>query len=1757
MYVSTILGLGARLTRVFALLDIAPRWRGAWLTLLVAAGAAQAAPLPVSLPLTVTVANSVGNKINSLTLTTSTTPPAASIKGLALLNSDGAQHGVYTAIAWLPNPLSGSVDLIAADPGKHQIVRYSGPNYGTSKVIFTWTKAGSGPAKPVGLSVDATGNLYVISPSCSDDSTPGVWVLPFVNNTFGKPVLIDRTFNGAKTAALAEVLVAPTSASPNASGAQAWQAGDLLVLVGDSFNARVMVYTKSVLGLYTGPTPPLALAGPTSTAVTQRQFSGLGAVPLAMDVWPADAGHGVSLLTTTADGRILRFDSAKGAFGADFASGLGLNLTRIKVGNYLNVPYAFVSQVVSSNGGRVLQYGAPPAAGANKPLASITSGLAAPSALAVTMSGSAPASSCTAPATCEILGPQLSVQIGSLAGGTVSFPNANILQDQCIVSNDPRASVINGVWSCAGGNLDVANYCPNFPHTVLPPYMCGHAGQSGTGFVVLKETAIAVDTNPLINNSFIQVAADPALVVPGPYTLTCPTPGNFSVPLMAYAPRSDLPLVEGSIVEDVTTPYFVDLTGYCDKSGTSVHTASMFAYGLGLNMAPSGLPAGLPGFVTTKYTNTLATLQNAQPQISGSQVYANLYSYITQSNNYFGNASLNANYGCAANFMASADAYLRKPATLSAFSFAAPPGNPNAAGELDGRFANIYMSLVTYFLPAQGINATWPVTGPPASPVPPCATITASSPTVVQGQAATLTFGPVATPDGGQYYPPTQCTVSGTSGNLLTPYNAPQTAGSVSTGALTTLGTYTATLMCTGYGGSSGNAQTTLTVVPPLPQITTGLSATPASAAAGGTTALSWATSNATSCSISGAGLALSALPANSGGTVVTLPAGQAPGAYTLTLSCSGAAGAAPATSSLPFTVTANPPLITAPLAVAPNSVLAGASTSLSWASSNATSCSISGAGLSLTGLPASSIGTSVVVPAADAPGLYLLTLSCAGAAGTAVATSTAPLTVAALPPPVITTFTASPTNVLGGGYTTLTWTTSNVVANGCSITGAGTSLSDQPASGAASIPVTAGVGVTYPITLTCYDTSGTTTASATVNVTAPVLQTLNLSASGPQTVLLGGTLNLSASGGYSDGGTQDVSLLATWSSADPTVATVTNSQAPAVVAGQFPGVTTISASMPGVSAASVQVTVPTPAATFTVNGGASATVTTGTSVTLAWSTTGYDPSINCLIVPTSGIELTVPSGAGSTTTTSATATTITYLLSCPQLSPVPSVTVTFTTPVAPPVPMLIGPQGMAFDASGNLWVASSGDGQVLVYTPTPMFQQNYGQYVLSPGSTRTAGLTTPARIAFDPSTGRSTSGNLYVADLGNGSTPASVVAFNAAGSPIPGYTYTAVSQPRGVAVDAASSVYVADSAGNAGDIQVLTPGASALTQAALWTQDSAHVPFQSIGALAFNALTGDLGTAIGGSNQATFYNYAHCGSQPCLIPVQDSAVQPAITGLSGPTGVAFDSSSNVYVVNGTGTIGKYQAGTSAALPLTLSGSAPAPLTGSQGVAVDAQGNIYVANTPNNSIQVYDSSGVYQYTMGNIAIEAKPYYDANFQATTAAYLDWSSPGLPASATCSLSSSDGVYSNTPEPLSSGGLLVTPAAGATLPVTYTLTCADAGGTPSVASVQLPSVSITPSYLFQGSTVIAGAYGQAPIVSVPANATGYQFNFAAAGVPTGSSCQFTSPNLNFPSPAEYVSISYVLPTPRTPGPFTASYSCTVGSYTTNTASWTLLLQ
>lgn len=191
----------------------------------------------------------------------------------------------------------------------------------------------------------------------------------------------------------------------------------------------------------------------------------------------------------------------------------------------------------------------------------------------------------------------------------------------------------------------------------------------------------------------------------------------------------------------------------------------MLAFGLGLNAASSGLGSGqgsgLPGFVNTKFDNLLSTIQAATT--IATNVSMQLQGYVLQSQAYF-NSAVNNNvvdgYSCAANSIASADAYAR--ANYSAFLPGAPPsGNYNPLGEIDGRLANLFLTIDAYFL-MQVPNATWPATN-----VPPCVTLSASPTTVSTGSALQLSWGP-ATPTYPLTYQPSSCTVSGSQGTLLT-----------------------------------------------------------------------------------------------------------------------------------------------------------------------------------------------------------------------------------------------------------------------------------------------------------------------------------------------------------------------------------------------------------------------------------------------------------------------------------------------------------------------------------------------------------------------------------------------------------------------------------------------------------------------------------------------------------------------------------------------------------------------------------------------------------------------------------------------------------------------------------------------------------------------------------------------------------------------------------------------------------------------------
>jgi hypothetical protein len=805
---------------------------GAAALLAVASLHAQTAPVPTvpvaQIGLTAVNSNG-GNALYNVTVTPNT--PATSgalITGTAVLNTDGGTRGSYFAVARVPNSVTSAMDLIVADAASNRIVRYPGPgpaSYAVSTPIFTWSKIASGPKYPIALAADVAGNVFAATAAPPFDNA-ALWVLPFNATTgaYGAPILVDDTCG-----LITEVLVATTSATPVGAAAPAWNAGDVLILVNDILNPRVLVYSQaSIAGLLANPGHELG--NPTSTAVASSLLR--GTLPIGMDIWPADATHGVSLLLTTAGGRVMRFDSGSGAMTADFTSGLGLGLQRIKVGTYSTLTYAFVSQFTQARG-KILQFGAPPASGANLPLASLSTGNNDPQGLAVSSAGSVPATACVASGGCAPLGAQLTTQLSGPGSGNLPSA-APLLEENCVVKSDPRVSVslvAPTSWTCDGTNLDVANLCQGFPHTVLPGTMCGHSGPTGSGFVVVKSTAKAVDGSA--NNAFFQHTVDPNVPLPGPLNLKCP-----QLEVFAWAPRSDLPLIEGTTDEGGPASggnYFLELTGFCDNGGGTSHVLSMMAYGLGLNSDTTGMPAGMSGFVTDKFTHLTHTISAASGQISDPTVAATVQGYVDQAQGFFkGGVSESASNGhsCAMNSLASGDAYVR--ANLPAFSGLAPPGNPNPAGDIDGRLANLFLPIDLYFL-HQPANAEWPTNN-----VPPCVALTLTPTPVILSSAgpvaATLSWGPAPT----VYplsFPATQCSISASDGTFLTPATVSGSGDGVSTGTLTTLGTYSVQLMCTAAAGNSITSFTqamvkvialaSINVTPATPQV-----------AAGGTTQL-------------------------------------------------------------------------------------------------------------------------------------------------------------------------------------------------------------------------------------------------------------------------------------------------------------------------------------------------------------------------------------------------------------------------------------------------------------------------------------------------------------------------------------------------------------------------------------------------------------------------------------------------------------------------------------------------------------------------------------------------------------------------------------------------------------------------------------------------------------------------------------------------------------------------------------------------------
>jgi hypothetical protein len=267
--------------------------------------------------------------------------------------------------------------------------------------------------------------------------------------------------------------------------------------------------------------------------------------------------------------------------------------------------------------------------------------------------------------------------------------------------------------------------------------------------------------------------------------------------------------------------------------------------------------------------------------------------------------------------------------------------------------------------------------------------------------------------------------------------------------------TYSFRLTVKNTDGLQGSATTTVSTQSPSVVSVLVFQATPPTIAPGGSSTLNWVVQNATTVSISPG---FSSVNATSGSTVVNPTA-----TTTYTLTATGPAGAVTATTVVTVGGVSSPQIVR--FDASPLSIAAGGSSTLSWATSGATTVTISP---TLGSQPLN--GSATVTPSATTT----YTLTATNASGSAV-TAPVTITVGAASIPQVVVFTASPQTINAGQSSQLCWQVNGATSINIS-NGVGSNL-------AANACQTVSPQTTTTYVMTATNANGQIQASVTVNV--------------------------------------------------------------------------------------------------------------------------------------------------------------------------------------------------------------------------------------------------------------------------------------------------------------------------------------------------------------------------------------------------------------------------------------------------------------------------------------------------------------------------------------------------------------------------------------------------------------------------------------------------------------------------------------------------
>jgi sugar lactone lactonase YvrE len=287
----------------------------------------------------------------------------------------------------------------------------------------------------------------------------------------------------------------------------------------------------------------------------------------------------------------------------------------------------------------------------------------------------------------------------------------------------------------------------------------------------------------------------------------------------------------------------------------------------------------------------------------------------------------------------------------------------------------------------------------------------------------------------------------------------------------------------------------------------------------------------------------------------------------------------------------------------------------------------------------------------------------------------------------------------------------------------------------------------------------------------------------------------------------------------------------------------------------------------------------------------------------------------------------------------------------------LNNPMGIAFDASGNYYIADESNDVIRKVTTAGIIStvagNNIGGYSGDGGAATAAKLNSPRAIAFDAA------GNLYIADYNNNVirkvTTATGIITTVAGT-TSGYsgdgglaTSAKLNHPYGLVFDVAGNMYISDAGNNV--IRKVTTATGIITTVA--------------GNFPGGGYSGDGGTATSAQ-------------------------------LNSPRGIAFDAAGNLYIADALNNVIR-EVTTATGIITTVAGSTlgysgdGGPATSAKlhlpvGIAFDASGNMFIADFHNNVIRkVTTATGIISTIAGDNALG--PGYSGDGGPPTSAQLN--------------------------------------------------------------------------------------------------------------------------------------------------------------------------